>query len=608
MNFSTQASFLVGYNNYQVFFTCTDPDSSLLPATDSYNFNNPDGSRSIIQFENQGSGDYRIQQNTTESDGVLTSVDQDSMSTQTRIQTSGVASNINIQPIGDDDFALLVDGNSILNFNIDRFVESNVGNGQTVTYQNNTLSILNGDTVNNISMFTYYDGFRFYQFNDTKINPLSGNGTLFYSPNSGMAVYSIDPQFTSFFSTIVSSLRNESSTEMSPSVPVVTTGIVFPTVPTITFIIPLSSAPVPTVTPAPTTPQPPGTTADPVTADPATTIPLPPATTGQQQPATTGPQQPATTGPQQPATTGPQQPATTGPQQPATTGPQQPATTGPQQPATTGPQQPATTGPQQPATTGPQQPATTGPQQPATTGPQQPATTGPQQPATTAPQQPATTPEQGVRSTAEPTDHPSMPSSTDEPDGCETRSKSSDRSKTSKTHRHSKSHRHMKSHRHHHHHSKYRTHSHKDKTKECSPKVRPQPVTTAEQAPSTAEPTDRCKVMSKSSRSHGHSKTRHSKHRSRSRRDVSDECSEETGTEVDTSPHLPSLPSVVITSAPNERSRSRSRGSRGRKSRRRKSRGKKGKRKSKHPSSKSRTSKKSKKSRKPKKKGRRYYW
>ena len=298
----------------------TDPDSSLLPATDSYDFNNPDGSRSIVQFENQGSGVYRIQQNTTESDGVLTSVDRDSMSSQTRIRTSGVTSSTSIQRIGDDDFALLVDGNSILNSNINRLVESNVGNGQTVTYRNSTLTILNGDTVNNISMFTYYDGFRFYRFNETKINPLSGNGRLFYSPDTGMAIYSIDPQFTSFLSTMISLLRNGSSTATSPSVPAATTGSVFPT-----------------------------------------------SSTGPQQPVTTGPQQPATTGPQQPATTGPQQPATTGSQQPATTGPQQPATTGPQQPATTGPQQPATTGSQQPATTGPQQPATNPPSIPSTT-------------------------------------------------------------------------------------------------------------------------------------------------------------------------------------------------------------------------------------------------
>ena len=145
----------------------------------------------------------------TEVDNTRTVVEEtaSSLGVQTRINIMNASNSINIEQSG----FLVVDGETILNLNdVERI---NITNVQHITYQTNTINILNGNELaNNINTFHYYDGLRFYRFDGNKMNSLRGFGVLYYNPATGTAFFTINRGIISQ----IGAARNASCSEEDP--------------------------------------------------------------------------------------------------------------------------------------------------------------------------------------------------------------------------------------------------------------------------------------------------------------------------------------------------------------------------------------------------------
>ncbi len=85
---------------------------------------------------------------------------------------------------------LVVDGETILFDLMNSVMSINISITQRITYQANTVSIVNGNVLtNNINTFHFSNSDRFYQFDGNKINPLGGFGVLYYNPATGTALF-----------------------------------------------------------------------------------------------------------------------------------------------------------------------------------------------------------------------------------------------------------------------------------------------------------------------------------------------------------------------------------------------------------------------------------
>ena len=222
---------VVMYNLYVC--NCIGPNLSLLPATGTYNFNINDGSTAEAQFENQGSGSYRVVLKSTESDNTTTTLDVrvTPMGTQTRATISAASNNIRFAK-HNDITSLLVDGEEILSLNNAESV--NIPSIKSLEYKDNKISLDGVSLVKNISMLYYHDGFRFYKFEGSIVNPLSGPGTLYYDRINNRALYSILPDLNTQLDREIQLLQNRGATDVNPENPggLISTTLSLPDVPT----------------------------------------------------------------------------------------------------------------------------------------------------------------------------------------------------------------------------------------------------------------------------------------------------------------------------------------------------------------------------------------
>lgn len=173
----------------QINCTTGNPDTTLLPSSGIYNFELSNTSRANLQFVSEIAGSYSAVLNTTESDGTITVVTQTvtPVGTQTRVSVSGANNDIDIQQSGNT-ASLNVDEAPILALN--GVQQTNVPSTESLVYQNGVVSILGGEMLANVPNLVYYDGFRFYRFDDATLDPLEGPGVLYYNPATNQALFS----------------------------------------------------------------------------------------------------------------------------------------------------------------------------------------------------------------------------------------------------------------------------------------------------------------------------------------------------------------------------------------------------------------------------------
>ena len=158
----------------------------------------------MLQFVDRGENNFNFLLTTTESDNTMTLVDEAISNGIIQGVSRIFRADINITFM---ESVLQVNGDNILDLN--GVEQTNISNTQRITYQNDKISIPNEETLaERISMFFYYDGFRIYQFNTSKINPLLGPGMLYYNRATGMAVYSIDEDFNAQVNAAIDSLTD----------------------------------------------------------------------------------------------------------------------------------------------------------------------------------------------------------------------------------------------------------------------------------------------------------------------------------------------------------------------------------------------------------------
>ncbi len=236
------------------------PDS--IPDSGDYEWMNGDGTSTTLTFNKFRFGSYTVVQITTESDGTISNYQEitngaGSTST-TSVSSRDLAISIRQGPGGDN--ALVVNGKDVLN--VDNIQQESVDG---VEYTGGTISRPDGTVfAMNVTRLSYYDGLRFYEFTRDTINDLPGPGMLYYNPETGTALYSINLQFNTQLDTFIRSMTvPPSPITVAPITPSPSTvpSVTLPpsTVPSVTLppitvpsIIPSPST-VPSVTPPPST-------------------------------------------------------------------------------------------------------------------------------------------------------------------------------------------------------------------------------------------------------------------------------------------------------------------------------------------------------------------
>lgn len=176
---------------------------SSFPPTGEYTMRNADGSKSVVNFTRLDAG-YTLKQTTTEKDGSITflkiAASPTSVSTSSAIHPCHYKFEKKSSTDGGPTF-FTANGKRILMLN-NVTVES-IDRWQALSYVNNTVSVHNGLTANNLSYFYVYDGIILYCFKWSKHNTLIGPGTMYLS--APVALYSTDASFNSRLREMVSS-------------------------------------------------------------------------------------------------------------------------------------------------------------------------------------------------------------------------------------------------------------------------------------------------------------------------------------------------------------------------------------------------------------------
>ena len=77
---------------------------------------------------------------------------------------------------------------------------------QTLSYQDNVITILHGAVLKNITMLIFYDSYKFYSFDGGKMVPLKGPGALCYNPTTGLVIYSTITTFNIRINEVINSI------------------------------------------------------------------------------------------------------------------------------------------------------------------------------------------------------------------------------------------------------------------------------------------------------------------------------------------------------------------------------------------------------------------
>ena len=190
------------------------PRSDIFPSSGNYNFVNGDGSTTVLSFDNQGPSNYEVQQNTTETNGTtFQSTTRVTPPGNVRTTSQIRGRNYNIAFLsGGERTQLLRDGEPLLTLNGIQRVD--VDDDQELVYRNGIISFSSGGPAisNSVDRLLFYDGFRFYEFNEDKINSLPGPGTLYIDLLSGTALYSTERNLNTRLNQVISSLSTVNPT------------------------------------------------------------------------------------------------------------------------------------------------------------------------------------------------------------------------------------------------------------------------------------------------------------------------------------------------------------------------------------------------------------
>ncbi len=188
-----------------------------IPDTGNYEFAG-DGTSTTLTFENQGGGSYNAMQRTIEDDETITDFTEvntvgPTMTTTDRdISVSGRDNQINFRRGPDGDNILTANGKDVLN--IDNIQQQQVAG---VEYTGGTITLPEGtDFAMNVNRLCYFDGFRFYEFTRDTINELPGPGMLYYNPETGTALYSINANFNTFLDNTISTIATDAPITDAP--------------------------------------------------------------------------------------------------------------------------------------------------------------------------------------------------------------------------------------------------------------------------------------------------------------------------------------------------------------------------------------------------------
>ena len=166
-----------------------------MPPSGTFNFSRVgEGATAVLVFDNRGNVSYTVDLSVVESDQTSTRVQRMvdlGMDTRETVMIIPASDDITF-PSSSDQTILTVNDKDVIDLN----GVSRVTTTKGALFQNNVVSLPDGSILaDNVNMFVYYDGFRFYCFNESLINPLGGPGNLYINPATGTSLYSISSAF-----------------------------------------------------------------------------------------------------------------------------------------------------------------------------------------------------------------------------------------------------------------------------------------------------------------------------------------------------------------------------------------------------------------------------